>query len=147
MSKYELGIYEYYHPLLHGDHVEHYDKLLVYCLFPLNEFYYDFEEIENEVLFIQEVYSEFNSNLFNNIDYHPILKNYKNIKNKINLEIIETISLNDGTLFCIIKTYLLKIIQRKWKKYFKNLKNKLTFIKKNPSCIIQRQIYGKINFK
>lgn len=142
MSKYELGIYEYYNPTLHGMTNNMVGKLLVYSLFSCNDFYDNYDEILDEINFITHIYND--DSLYSVHQYNPFISNYQYIRNIFNLEIIETIMLDDGALVCIIKTCYLKFLQRKWKNYYKKLQNKIKYIKSNPNLIIYRQYYGKL---
>ena len=141
MSKYELGIYEYYNPSLHGTCQNMVGTLLVYSLFSTNEFYYNYDEILDELNFITHIYND--DTMFSVHQYNPFISNYRYIRNIFNLEIIETKLLNNGALVCINKTCYLKFLQRKWKTYYKNLKIKIKTIKTNLKFIKQREMTGK----
>ena len=106
MSKYELGIYEYYNPSLHGTCQNMVGTLLVYSLFSSNEFYYNYDEILDELNFITHIYND--DTMFSVHQYNPFISNYRYIRNIFNLEIIETKLLNNGALVCINKTCYLK---------------------------------------
>ena len=141
MSKYELGIYEYYNPSLHGTCQNMVGTLLVYSLFSTNEFYYNYDEILDELNFITHIYND--DTMFSVHQYNPFISNYRYIRNIFNLEIIETKLLNNGALVCINKTCYLKFLQRKWKTYYKNLKIKIKTIKTNLKFIKHREMTGK----
>ena len=75
---------------------------------------------------------------------HNIFRNYRNIirENYIKPEIAECIYLQDGESVCIIKTFWIRIIQRTWKRIFKERNNVI----KNRSTIhalYYREINGK----
>lgn len=57
--------------------------------------------------------------------HHNIFRNYRNIirENYIKPEIAECIYLPNGESVCIIKTFWLKIIQRTWKRIFRDRNN------------------------
>ena len=77
---------------------------------------------------------------------HPTIMNYKKIvtrKNYIKPEIAECY-LKKGILVAILKTFWLKIIQRKWKKIFGERQTILQN-RKSISNIIYREIHGKWN--
>ena len=141
MSKYELGIYEYYNPSLHGTCQNMVGALLVYSLFSTNEFYYNYDEILDELNFITHIYND--DTMFSVHQYNPFISNYRYIRNIFNLEIIETKLLNNGALVCINKTCYLKFLQRKWKTYYKKLKIKIKTIKTNLKFIKHREMTGK----
>ena len=76
---------------------------------------------------------------------HNIFRNYREIitnQNYVKPEITECIYLDTGHCVAIIKTYWLKLIQRKWKNILKKREN---IIKKrcHPNSISHREITGK----
>jgi hypothetical protein len=76
---------------------------------------------------------------------HPIIRNYFNIINNpyyIKPEIAQCIILETGETIVILKTFWLRIIQRKWKKYFNKLMNILK-LRKNINSLNKRQLTGK----
>lgn len=82
--------------------------------------------INDSIKFLKSIYS--NNNLYSNRYYgvHPTIRNYKNIirnPNYIKPEIGEYIILPTQESIAILKTFWLRIIQKKWKKVFKERKN------------------------
>ena len=71
------------------------------------------------------------------LNYNPHIRNTRAIRPNC-LHIVKRIQYEDYTL-CIIKTFWLKIIQRKWKRWYHNMLAK----RKNPRNLMHRQIYGK----
>ena len=76
---------------------------------------------------------------------HNKIRNYDNIVKKTNYikpEIAECIYLNGSECVCIIKTIWIRLIQRTWKKIFKN---KQDIVKKrcHMNSLLYRQIHGK----
>ena len=69
---------------------------------------------------------------------HPIIRNWENIQPSYKLEIVTKIEIGEYTL-CIPKTFWLKLIQRKWKNYYKRKLAKC----KNPRNLMKRAIHGK----
>jgi len=70
-------------------------------------------------------YNEYNNNLSNEYMRHNIFRNYKNITrrpNNIKVEIAECFYLNGEYCVAILKTFWIKIIQRKWKQIYKERK-------------------------
>jgi hypothetical protein len=70
------------------------------------------------------------------INNHPIIRNFFKIQeslyNPTSLEIVEKIVLKTGESICILKTFWIKCIQRKWKKiceYNKKILNDLMMLK------------------
>ena len=141
MSKYELGIYEYYNPILHGIRQDMIGTLLVYSLFSCNDFYNNYNDIIDELNFITHIYND--DSMYTLHQFNPFISNYQYIRNIFHLEIIETIMLNNGALVCLNKTCYLKCLQRKWKKYYKKLNFKIKAIKSNIKFLSYREIRGK----
>ena len=89
--------------------------------------------------------SEERTNSYEHLNNHPIITNYREImrkKIKPSIEIVDIIYLNEGLYpveCCVLKTFWLKILQRKWKQYYKN---KILF-RKNPKTLLYRSIHGK----
>ena len=76
---------------------------------------------------------------------HNIYKNYKNIissDNYIKPELAQCIYLPSGHCICIIKTFWLKIIQRKWKLICKQRKHIIN-CRSNPYALLSRSLTGK----
>jgi hypothetical protein len=90
---------------------------------------YDYQE-ENEV-------QSFMNMIYKDIQYihrktryipkeHPIIRNYLNIRKKgLRIEISENIILQSGEKVSIIKTIWIRIIQRKWKKVYRQYRSYL----------------------
>ena len=54
---------------------------------------------------------------------HPTIRNYRNIIRHYQVDIVQPIYLPSGHMMCIPKTFWLKILQRKYKKYYKDKAN------------------------
>ena len=79
--------------------------------------------INNEMTFLKEMYSNPENFRPQYFGIHPTIRNYHNIISKPNYikpEIGEKIYLPSGHCVCIIKTIWLKLVQRAWKKTYKN---------------------------
>jgi hypothetical protein len=82
--------------------------------------------LNNEMTFLKEMYSNpanFNPQYFGT---HPTIRNYHNIiskQNYIKPEIGEYIILPTQEAIAILKTFWLRIIQKKWRKVFQERKN------------------------
>jgi hypothetical protein len=77
--------------------------------------------LDDEIAFLKMIYS----NIF--IMNHPTIRNYNNIVSRpdyIRAEIGDTILLPTGENVAILKTFWLRIIQRKWKRIFREKNNK-----------------------
>jgi hypothetical protein len=85
-----------------------------------------FVRINDEVQFLRQLYSNpanFNPQYFG---YHPTIRNYHNIilnPNYIKPEIGEYIVLPTQEAIAILKTFWLRIIQKRWKKVFQEREN------------------------
>jgi hypothetical protein len=82
----------------------------------------DMEYISETADFINEKYQRLNNY------HHKLLSNYKEIvlsDNYIKPEIVECTYLKSGHCIAIIKTFWIKIIQRKWKNILKKKKHAL----------------------
>ena len=76
---------------------------------------------------------------------HPFIRNYENIisnKNYLQLHLAKNILLDTGEIICIIKTYWIRIIQRTWKRIYKE-RQKIIQKRKNPMSILYFQQNGK----
>jgi hypothetical protein len=76
---------------------------------------------------------------------HSIIKNYKNIitnPKHFQPHIAKCICLDGGQYIAILKTFWIKIIQRKWKKIFQERKNILQ-MRKTFKSLYHREISGK----
>lgn len=141
-SKYKLAICHLFHPTLHG-HTENSDANILgqYLVFwEVNKYSY-FNNYYNRYLTDLTYFY----NIIISVFPHPIIRNYNNIikrKNYIKLDIVKIDTLNGLEEVAYIKTFWLKLIQRKWKKIYHNRKN---LIKKlsNPKYLLKREITGK----
>ena len=136
LTKYYISISELYNKRIHGnvnsDVLYHY---LVYYRFKI----LDMNSINNVSNNINNGYLELDNQT------HDIFRNYNQIitrENYIKPEITECIYLNTGHCIAILKTFWLRLIQRKWKNIIKERKN---IIKKrcNPNSLTHREITGK----
>jgi hypothetical protein len=106
--------------------------------------YYDYN-ITSVMAFLKNQYSDpanFNLRYF---ESHPTIRNYRNIINNSNYikpEIGEYIVLPTQEAVAILKTFWLRILQRKWKNVFKERLN-IIKMRSNPICVYARQITGK----
>jgi len=79
----------------------------------------------NIITHLCNYYNEYNNNLPNEYMSHNIFRNYKNITrrtNNVKVEIAECLYLNGEYCVGILKTFWIKIIQRKWKQIYKERK-------------------------
>ena len=50
---------------------------------------------------------------------HPLHNNYNKIMKKLNIELVEICEV-DNIMYCILHTYKINILKRKWKKYLRH---------------------------
>lgn len=160
ISKYKIMVCELFHPLIHGKTESSYEFIDTYWMVNMTaepkiyffEVYYDeYDYRDDEYRECQEFYLDFVSLQRRYQDYyrrhysHPVIKNYANIilrSDYIRFEIGEYIILPTEEAIAILKTFWLRIIQRKWKKVFKH-RNEIIKLRCNPSNLRHREIHGK----
>ncbi len=142
---YKLAISELYHPYFHGG-INDDDELFKNYLY---NSYLCAYTIEGSELYDPDLYPSDNAGpwglsrerMWPEVA-HPSIRNYRNIIRKYKLDIVQIIYLNTGHEICIPKTFWLKIFQRKYKKYYKNLQE-LIKRAKNPKALRLRELMGK----
>jgi hypothetical protein len=152
IAKYSLGICELYLKGLHGpfhpELTDIIDKYLVGIIISSQEFFND--SYNEDIAFIQSNYDSYINNiLINPSQFHwqnlnPMISNYMSVisrPNYIKLDIIEIKYLNSGECTACIKTFWLKILQKKWRKYLAERNKKIDFYKK-PKNLLNRQLRG-----
>ena len=144
----EIVICELYHPELHGPtHDTTYGHYLTMWTFTPLEFY------AGEHNDIHKISMQFSWNsYFRRINYHerinphPFIQNYwkaqYNMKKKRRIDIAEVVILETGEHVAILKTFWLKIFQRKWRKIF-NERKRIIKKRKQLSSLLYRQYNGK----
>ena len=151
-NRFTLGICELFHPYIHGVNDDSdttiCEKLIVHSTFKAKKFY-DFKH-EQLINCVNNSYEYlYNINRLYRQESHPTIRNYYNIVNKSNyikVNIIEIETLPTQEVVCIIKTFWIKIIQRKWKKVYKE-RNLLLQKMKNPLNLMKRECSGKFHIK
>lgn len=137
-TKYNVVLCEIFNNVIHGKSTIHIENhYLNICTF--KEF--NLVAVADMCNLYNGLYLETIHTLYN----HAFIRNYQNIisnPNYIKPEIGENIYLLSGHRVCIIKTIWLKLVQRAWKKTYKN---KLAIIKKRclPHSIRTKEITGK----
>jgi hypothetical protein len=144
-SKYKIAICHLYHPFLHGyteesssNIVEHF---LVYHIVNVREFYGS--TFQSEIEDVSHFYNNIELNQFP----HPTIRNYQNIiegNNYIKLDIILSETLSGFEEVAYIKTFWIKIFQRKWKNIYYKRKQFISKIISNPKYLLKREITGKM---
>ena len=146
-SKYVLGICEIFHPTIHGYNSNSYPNVvnhfLLHTTIDLEDFWDNsYQDCLNDLL---EFYNkDFNFSLRESLINHPTIRNYYHILYNVqhlNLDIIEVFELPGNETCACIKTIWLKLLQRKWKRIYKERQDK---IKKynNYHFLMKRQING-----
>lgn len=100
-------------------------------------------KLQDELRVLRAIY--FNPELQDIVAHHPIIRNYRNIISKsdyIKPEIGQYIILPTQEAIAILKTFWLRIIQRKWKKVFAERQH-IIRQRKHPAALHYRQIHGK----
>ena len=141
-NKYKLGFCEIFHPSIHGITNNSSPYILTHYIIISTICKSDFFNNRYINQCINGIYRSYTPIL----NAHPIIRNYNNIisdKNNIKIEIIQIIKMPGNEYTAIIKTIWLKILQRKWKKYYKNLILKLVK-SKNIYNLRKREITGKL---
>lgn len=138
--RFELGICEIYTPSVHGLTDKSSKNISSHFLL--------YQSIELEQ-FIDNTYQEYISTIDYELtrapSFHPLIRNIEYIthrSNYIKLDIIENISLEGGEIVCCIKTIWIKIIQRLYKRIYKERKRMIQ-LRKGPSALRYKEIYGK----
>ena len=142
-NKYLLGICEIFHPNIHGFTNNSYPYIQNhYMIISIIQKYDFFNMSINR--YQNHIYKYYNINK-NKLLCHPFIRNYNNIisnKNNIKFNIIEIIEMPGYEYAAIIKTFWLKILQKKWKNIYKNKMLKLKKMR-NINYIRNREISTK----
>lgn len=137
---------EIYNPSIHGSNTNCLNSMdtlyMVSAEFSLDEFYNDVANNFCEIIKDNYYY------LYNNKPYirrHPNIRNYENIisnSNYYTLDIAKSIMLFSGEVVCYLKTFWLKLFQRKYKKYYIQKMN-LIKKRKNIRNLLNKELTGK----
>ena len=143
-SKYDLAFCEIFNSKIHGKNSNSSKNIdshfLIFRTLCIYEFYTitQFIPISD---FICTIRNDYITNITNNYS-HPVIRNYNEIlikKHYISLEIIECVELEGGEQVAIYKTFWLRIIQRKWKRYCESKKKRLAALLQ-PYGLFMREI-------
>jgi hypothetical protein len=140
----DLVICELYNPVIHCyDYTNNITDWENICMHWLNIKTFSKNSSKNKIKkFIKLVKNSYKQyNLLN----HPYIQNYNNIilnKNYLQLHLAKNIVLDTGETICIIKTYWIRIIQRTWKRIYKE-RQLIIQQRKNPLSILYFQQNGK----
>jgi hypothetical protein len=137
-TRFNIVLCELFNEAIHGSPLP--NSIVAYHFLTMNRY----KKLHLEILNDLTEYINIEYQLYYNKN-HPIFKNYRNIvtrPNYIKPEIAECLYLTCGRCICIIKTFWLKIIQRKWRKIYNERQN---IFKKR--CSIQALKYREVNGK
>ena len=136
-NRFKIILCELYNELIHGksNTLTLYNHYLVIS---------SFKNINDNIFQTSAYYMQEYNNRCNNITPHKIFRNYSNIilnPNYIKPEIGEIFYLSGNECVTVIKTIWIRLIQRTWKKIYKQ---KMKIIKKrcNIASLFYKQIYG-----
>ena len=137
---------EPYHPVLHGrTHEDLYNQYLTMWWFSATE-YYAGEHLEIHNIWLRQMQPNLTRAFFHETCHpHPSIRNYwvllQHIKDNC-IEIAQVVQLETGEYVAILKTFWLRIFQRKWRNILKERKRVIkerTQIK----SLLYRQYHGK----
>lgn len=144
-SKYKLATCHLFHPQMDGftkdSSYNIYNHFLVDDIIHIDDFY-NLEYLLDIINFQLFYYTQSHSN---RIEEHPTVRNYNKFLNHYKtsgLDIVLYEELEGREAVCYIKTFWLKIFQRKWKQYYSKLKIKIQKMK-HPHSLLKREIKGK----
>ena len=136
-TRFNISICELYNRRLHGN-ADNIDILYHYLI------YERYKKLDVQYINLTINHIKYNYRNLNNRN-HNIFRNYRKIINNPNYikpEITECIYLNTGHCIAIIKTIWIKLIQKKWKKIYKERQLSLIY-RCNPNSLKYREIYGR----
>jgi hypothetical protein len=147
-NKFSLVLHELYHPNIHGFDDDSDSNINGHFL--VHSCYHSFKLVENGIIHENILLDDIEYNYYNYIRsrqimlHHPIIRNYRNIisgEKFMKPEIAECIILSGGECVCILKTFWLCLIQRTWKRIYKERQCVLSR-RCHPESIHYRQIHG-----
>jgi len=146
---YSLGYIEPFNSWIHGNNNTNLNTHYYVNLTEPLENLYNIEYHPLNIQYIRQYYIERDNLIINisenNIQFkHPIILNYDHIiKNDktYNVKLLKIYEIDD-VMLAVDTTYLLRILQRKFKKIYKHKKQILDY-RKNPKELLFRQIHGR----
>jgi hypothetical protein len=150
MFNYNLAICEVFHPILHGQTETSSptinSQFLVYTLIDLQDFYNNaYLSERNSLKRYRQAIQILHGSALN--ESHPTIRNYQKVSKKyIRLEIIQADILPGQEEVAYLKTYWLRIIQRRWKNVYKARKE-LILQRSKPLALQERQRTGQWPFQ
>jgi hypothetical protein len=123
-SKYSIVLCELYNRNIHGEPKSVSEKIDTHYLLSCRFKTLNIEFIKSIAEFMNREYSRLNGKKLK----HSVIKNYQKIirqPNYIKPEIAECIYLNNNECIAIVKTFWIRLIQRKWKNIYRERQNVL----------------------
>jgi hypothetical protein len=144
LAPYQLAICEVFHPVFHGQDANStpgiHTQFLVYTTMGLADFYSD--DYLYEVRNLQR-YHNATLQLLNGSAEHPSIRNYQVVYNKyMRLEIVQADVLNGNEEVAYLKTFWLRLVQRRWKKIYQARKEILQK-RSRINALMERQRTGQ----
>jgi hypothetical protein len=147
MSHTELAICEIFNPSIHGinDNSSYgiNGHFLVHNTISLDDWYsYSFHDI---ITVLRDAYDHYIRAWGNRLPQHPIVLNYEAIIQGckyIKLDIVVIDELEGRECVAYIKTHWLRLVQRRWKKIYKQ-RQEIIKLRSKPSSLIEREMTGK----
>lgn len=144
-----LSYVQPYHTSLHGsnNNINLNNKFLNLYSLTRDEFFDSNEFNELNTFISNQTLESYNNNKNNNDMQHLSIRNYWEIYKQISkqLQIVETNTLETGEEISIIKTFWIKLIQRKWKKIYqlrKKERDRVINRRKNHLSILHLKKHG-----
>ena len=149
LNKNVLLIPEIYNKYFHGKTVDsdpniegQFLVLQSFYIHPNNKMVDFFKYANNLCIFYKKYYEK---NYYDSSLSHNLLRNYNDIiktPNYLNLQIGKIHYLKGDECVCVIKTFLLKLVQRAWKRVYK-MRKRILQLRHRPDSIMYRQITCK----
>ena len=121
--QYQIAICELYNPYFHGSYEMEHDLMPGFKNYLYGSFLCTYSISSDSIYDVLYPSDNFGGN------------------GRTRLEIVQLVHLNTGHQLCILKTFWLKIIQRKYKNHYKNLQKRIA-LAKHPKALLLRQITG-----
>jgi len=142
-SKYNIAFCEIFNSSVHGKSDTSSKNIdshfLVSTILNIHDFY--------NSPFMYQMFNFMRYNYMTYVDFydylHPVIRNYHQIlikKKYVFFEIIECVELEGGEHVAIYKTFWLRILQRKWKRYYKLKMKRLSALLHQPYGFLLREI-------
>jgi hypothetical protein len=147
MPRTELAICEIFNPVIHGSNNNNSygisGHFLVHNTISIEDWYnYSFQDI---ITLLRDAYDNYLSAWGNRLPQHPIVLNYEAIIRGckyIKLDIVVLDELEGRECVGYIKTHWLRLVQRRWKKIYRE-RQEIIKLRAQPKSIARREQTGK----